>query len=345
MKIEEMNRPSSRITISRALRSLLRGAGQVMFQQSALCGALFVAGLFWGAWSQGRIVVAWGALAGLLAATLTGHLLRMEPDDGARGLWGFNGILTGAALMSFLRPTLGVWVVLLLTSAATVWVRRGMNRVMAPWQVNSLTMPFVLMCWLMLLAAHALKGLPADGLPAPHLMELQASPLSLTPRLLIEGWLKGISQVFLLNSAGAGALFLMGLFWANRWSALWAMVGSALALGVACAYGAPAEAWSEGLYGFSPVLTGIALGSIFYPPSWRSALWSICGIVLTLFVQLGVDAALAPLGIPSLTAPFCLTTWLFLLPMFKLERHPHKAPFTPEADHSDWSEEKKPHLQ
>lgn len=323
---------------------LLRGAGQVMFQKSSWCGALFLLGIVWGAWDEGRMVVAWGALAGLVTATLVGHILHMEPDEGASGLWGFNGILTGAAMMTFLKPTPAVWLALLLASAATVWVRRGMNRMMAPWRINSLTMPFILVTWLFLLAARGLNALPIEALPAPHLPTEASSWLHLTPSVVVKGWLTGIAQVFLLDSWSAGAILLMGLVVANRWSALWAAVASALAMGVALYYGAPAEAWCEGLYGFSPVLTGIALGSIFYPPSWRSALWCITGILISLFTQVAFDVVLAPVGIPSLTAPFCLTTWLMLLPMFKLERHPHRAPFTPEADHSDWDHKRKPHL-
>jgi urea transporter len=52
------------------------------------------------------------------------------------------------------------------------------------------------------------------------------------------------------------------------------------------------------------------------------------GIVCTVFVQAAMDALLLPFGIPSLTAPFCIATWLFLLPMFRLD--------DAEPDHSHW---------
>ena len=328
------------------VRGLLRGAGQVMFQPSGWTGLLFLAGIFWSAWSSGRMAVAWGAVAGLAAATLTGRCLclnreeRKGEKEGMEGLWGFNGILVGCALMTFLKSTPLTWAVLFFGAAASVWVRTGLNRVMAPWRINSLTMPFVLTTWLLLSAARALNGVPAAELPQP---ELPAALLSSSPSVdtdflpLAVCWLNGLSQVFLCNSWVAGLLFLIGLALCNGWSALWSAVASALSLALALLFGGEGSSVAAGLYGFSPVLTGIALGSIFYRPSWRSALWTVAGIVFTFFTQAALNVWLAPVGLPALTAPFCIATWLFLLPMLPLDKDP-------ETDHSAWSAAHKPHL-
>ena len=74
--------------------SLLRGAGQVMFQNNVWTGLLFLAGIFWGAYEQGTGLVAWGALLGLVAATLTGRLLGLpglRRRAGALGLQRHSG--------------------------------------------------------------------------------------------------------------------------------------------------------------------------------------------------------------------------------------------------------------
>jgi urea transporter len=85
---------------------------------------------------------------------------------------------------------------------------------------------------------------------------------------------------------------------------------------------------TRGLYGFSAVLTGIALATTFHRPGVVSGCWALLGILFTVFVQAAMDALLLPFGLPSLTAPFCIATWLFLLPMFPLDNA------TP--DHSQW---------
>lgn len=312
------------------LRILFKGAGQVMFQGSWATGLLFMTGIFWGAWAEGRIALAWAALVGLVVATCTGRLMGFPHREGSEGLWGFNGVLVGCGLMSFLEPTPAAWALVVLGAAMTVWLRDGMNRLMAPWHINSLTMPFVLVVWLLLAAARGLHALPPEGLSEPAFPQAATLPhpdLRLFP--LLAAWLRGIGQIFLLNSWFAGLLFLVGLWLSSRRAALWAMTGSAIALLVALALGASGRALNEGLYGFSASLTAIALGSAFHQPSWRVTLWSVTGVVVTLLVQVAVDQLLSPVGLPSLTFPFCLTTWLFLLPRLRLDKGAI-------PDHSHW---------
>lgn len=69
-----------------------------------------------------------------------------------------------------------------------------------------------------------------------------------------------------------------------------------------------------GLYSFSAVLTAIALGSTFNKPSYRVVVYAIVGVIFTVFVQGALDIILEPFGIPTLTMPFVLASWLFLVP-------------------------------
>ena len=301
------------------LLSLLRGAGQVMFQNNAWCGLLFLVGIFWGACSAHQCEVAWGAVVGLTVATLTGRILRLPEDDGRQGLWGFNGVLVGCAMPSFIGNTVAMWAALVLCAALTTWVRTGMNNVMRQWRVNSHTFPFVLCTWFFLLAARALHSLPTEGMSAPELPATFAGLHGATFGQLAEYWLRGISQVFLIDSWVTGLLFLAGLAVSNWRAAVWAAVGSAVALAAAIVFGGSADDISHGLYGFSPVLTAIALATVFYRPSWRSAVWALTGVTVTMFVQAGMNVLLSPVGLATLTAPFCIATWLFLLPQIRIK--------------------------
>ena len=70
---------------------------------------------------------------------------------------------------------------------------------------------------------------------------------------------------------------------------------------------------AKGLYGFSPVLTAIALGSTFIPPSGAATVYAIAGTVFTVIVQGALNSLMTPWGIPTLTLPYVLTMWLFML--------------------------------
>lgn len=208
---------------------------------------------------------------------------------------------------------------------------------MAPWKVNSFTFPFVFCTWMFLLAARAMHGLPTTHMADPALPAAFPALENIRFGDLAVYWLKGIGQVFLIDSWVTGICFLAGLFLCSRWAALWAAIGSALALLTVVALKASGPDISEGLYGYSPVLTAIALATVFYKPNFRSALWAVLGILVTVFIQAGMYMLMAPVGIATLTGPFCITTWLFLLPLVRFDDEE-------KPDHSNWYPENKKHL-
>lgn len=309
----------SATSILTGLRSLLRGAGQVMFQNNAWTGLLFLAGIFWGSYASGLPQVAWGALTGLVASTLAGVLIGMNQEECNDGLYGFNGTLVGCAFPTFLADTWLMWVALVICAMTTTWVRKGFNNVMAPWKVNSLTFPFVFMTLIFLLTAKTLHGLPETGLSAPVLDSVfTTSGLDVSFGALVIYWLKGVAQVFLIDNWVTGIFFLVALA-INSWrSAMWAAIASAVCVALGFLFKAQPSDVASGLYCFSAVLTGIALGSTFCPKGWKTALWTLIGIIVTFFIQAGCDALMEPFGLPTLTGPFCIATWLFLLPCYNL---------------------------
>ncbi|MCB9017405.1 MAG: urea transporter [Prevotellaceae bacterium] len=314
------------------VKVVLKGAGQVMFQNSAITGLLFFAGIFWGAYEEGQGVVAWGALVGVVVSTLTGYLLGLPCKDGSEGLWGFNGILVGCAMLTFLGNTVFTWLALIFCSAMTTWMRTGFNNALGKFKVNSFTFPFVFTTWLFVLASRAMQAMPPEFMSTPELPAIQfSSDINMGFGDLVVYWLKGISQVFLINSWVTGALFLIGLFLCNKWAAIWAGASSAIALFIILVFKGPGTDISNGLYGFSAVLTGIALGMVFYKVNWRSAIWAVIGVVATVFIQAAMNIFFTPLGLPTFTAPFCLATWLFFLPLFKFDVKSEEL-----EDHSTW---------
>ncbi|MDO4319561.1 MAG: urea transporter [Bacteroidales bacterium] len=315
--------------IKTTVTATLNGAGQVMFQQSPWTGLLFLAGIFWGSYACHLPQVAWGAVVGLIASTVAGFLTEKNIQAGEQGLWGFNGILVGCAFPTFLSDTWLMWLALIFCAMLTTWVRTGLNNVMAPWKINSLTFPFVLMTWLFLFASRQMLGIAPVSLSEPELVTHFNFALDTSFGSLVIYWLKGIAQIFLIDSWVTGIFFLVGLALCSRWAALWAAVASAISLAVALLFKADTSDIASGLYGFSPVLTGIALGCTFYKPNVKTAIWCVTGIVATVFVQAGMDAIFTPFGLPTLTGPFCITTWLFLLPLYKFSSN--------EDRHAEWN--------
>ncbi len=315
-----------RNSIARFVDINLRGAGQVIFQDNPLTGLLFLLAILWGAVAADHIAIAAGAIIALVVATTTAILLDVDRDSLRQGLFGFNGVLVGAAIPTFLATSPAMWVILIIAAAVSTVVMLAVSGVMKTWGVPALTFPFVLTTWFIVLSAYSFAHLHIAAMGPPSLpqpLSSSAGSSVVTLSALTSAWLKGPAQVFLINNAVSGAIVVLGLLASSAWAALFSLVGSAIALIIALAFGANFASIEQGLFGFSPVLTAVGLGCVFYKPSWRTALFMLLGTVFTVIVQGALDVAVAPLGIPTFTAPFVIATWLFLIPKASLQPHPH----------------------
>ena len=316
---------------SRILRFVdinLRGVAQVMFQNNPLSGALFLVAIGWGSYEAGVPQVSIAGLLAVVVATLTAEWLRADEVSLTSGLYGYNGFLVGLALATFLAPNALLWAFVVLGAAVSVVAMLGTANFVKPWSISALTFPFVLTTWLLLLATYGFSGLAGHALPSGNVVTAfqpyEASPIKMVD--FVQGIFQSVSQVFLKGSVVAALLLLMGLAVNSLAAAAFALAGAILAVTTAHLFGAESELVTGGLLGFSPVLTAIALGTVFYRPSLRVAAYTALATVFTVIAQAALNAALTPLAIPALTAPFVLVTWIFLLPRQCLE------PATTEAD-------------
>jgi urea transporter len=294
----------------------LRGIAQVMLQNHPLTGVLFLAAIAWGAFAAGAPEVLFGGLLALLTSTLTAMWLRVDAQALRDGLYGYNAVLVGLALPTFLSPSPMLWVYVLLGGAVSVVATLATANLIRTWHLSALTFPFVIVTWALLLAAFAFAGV--GGSAPPYAGEVAPLDPSVTNPLDLAAFAAGvyhsISQVFLKASVVSALLFVAGLAVSSVPAALFAVGGAMLAVISAHLLGAESDLVSAGLLGFSPVLTAITIGTVFYQPSLRVVLYAALATVFTVVVQAAMNVAFAPLGVPALTAPFVLTSWLFLLP-------------------------------
>lgn len=315
---------AERQPVLRAVDVTLRGAGQVMFQDNPLTGLLFIIGIAWGAAVANMPAVAIGAVVALIVATATATLLRVDKGAFGSGLYGFNGILVGCALPTFLAVDALLWVYIVIGAAASTIVMLAVSNVMKTWHAPALTFPFVLTTWFLLLGGYAFSNLAvvSMGPPAvPGAIGAQVDAMNL--QVAIDSILKGPAQVFLIENTITGLIFIVALAVSSVWSAVFAVVGSVVAYATAVVLGASTGDIQAGLFGFSAVLTAIALGSVFCKPGLRVIIYTVFAVIVTVIAQGALDIALAPMGIPTLTFPFIVITWLFLLPQEDLAPTPH----------------------
>lgn len=270
--------------------ALLNGFSQVLLLRNPLCGLCCLLAILLTAPN-----LVGGALLGALAGLLTAQARGYDRADRQAGLYCYNGVLIGI-LISAVLP----WSVILppliiaaggLSSIIThQWRKRGGKLLVA------YTAPFVLLGWGTLLVVS----------PSPSGF-VEADPLCALAR--------GVGQIFLLDQPLAGLLIIVGMFIANPYAALWAVIGSAIGGGVALLADQAQAAWL-GLYGFNAALAALAFSRQAERP-WVT--------VLAIVIAIAIQGSASHLDLPLLTAPFVIACWVVGAIMAKLkERRPRQ---------------------
>ncbi len=311
--------------------TLLRGVGQVMLQNNPITGLLFLVGIFLNSYKDGLT-----ALLGLVVATLAAYLLCADRTLISNGLFGFNGVLTGITLSVFLQWDWHVAVYIILGAIVSTILMMGLTKLLINWDMAPLTAPFVLTAWLLLFALYQFGQLQPTTLIHPMLVHPGATiqtglqeaaggggAAGLTAVNLANALFRGVGEVFLQDNLWTGVVFVIAILVNSRVCFAFALLGSALGGLTAVVLGGDGVAIYHGLYGFNAVLTGIALGGRpdglacprrFLVLNCWSAIYSIVAAIFSAIVFAAIAVALSPIGMPALTAPFVLTTWVFLLP-------------------------------
>jgi urea transporter len=274
------------------IKGLFRGVGQVMFQNNALSGILMLVGI-----GCNSLPMCLFALLGTIISTLTAVVLKYSEENIENGLYGFNGTLVGIAVPCFMAINVWSVVLMVIASVAATFVARGFEKQKL---IPTLTAPFVILTWVMLLVSYAFPELQQAGVAAVVGEEsfslLRAASLNFG-QIMLQG-----------NSLLTGMFFFLAILVNSRKMALDALLACALSLLVVCVPLFDIQSINNGMYGYNAILTVLAVANILNIPSWKYTKALIALVLSIAFQYVGLQ-----LGIVTLTAPFVLSVWLIAL--------------------------------
>lgn len=297
------------------LKFALKGTSQVFFMENIWTGILFLIAIFCSSAASSNYMTFIGAIIGVATATITAQLLNTNKDMLEAGLYGFNGVLVGIALPTFIATSPALVFIIIFGSMLSVVVTDTFNNSLTKkLGIPGSTGPFVLCGWLMMACAYNFGYLDVNHFSGGSIAKdylLNDAPI---PGIgaLIAIFFKNIGQVFLLGSTISGVIVLIGIFVASRPAGFAAAAGSFIAIVIGLLMGADPKDFAEGLYGFSPVLTAMAVSVIFFKPSKCVIVYAVLATIITVLIQGALDVIMIPDGLPSFTAPYVLTMYLFV---------------------------------
>lgn len=283
-----------------------KGISQVILIENAISGLIILIAITISSYYLGMI-----ALLSSIIGTLVGKIGGADEKIINQGLLGYNSVLTGIALALFLDGT-NMWIIALAGSAVAAILTAAIMHFMKRIEIPILTFPFIILTWFILLASYKLKGIKLSSTLVPQ--DLINWELNIAGEInLLDGIFNGIGQVFFLSEAIPGILIFIAVFWAGRRIGFYAIIGNAVALLTSYVLGGEHTLIMLGLYGYNAILTILAVSAVFNSNHNRFALLTgIIAACLTVPITAAISTWLLPYGLPALTLPFVLCSWLFL---------------------------------
>lgn len=256
---------------------VLTGFGQIMLQNNALTGLLFLIGI-----AYGSINMALAALLATASATLFAKLLKLDEQNLNDGLYGFSAALVGVALLLFFKVHWLVWVAVVSGGIIAALIQHLFINLKIP----VFTLPFILVIWLTLF----LGGQFTPELLAP------SSPIEMASNEYFAFSLLGFGQVIFQGSLVAGAIFFIAVFINSPIAALYALAASTASGIIALLLGVDTASVAFGLLSFNAVLTAI----VFAGSTKIDGIW----VLITVLLTLAISMAMLANGLVQLTFPF-----------------------------------------
>ena len=117
-----------------------------------------------------------------------------------------------------------------------------------------------------------------------------------------------------MPNTACGVIMLVGMAICSPISAGFALLGSSVATLTALGLGASSTTVYAGLWGYSAVLSSIAIGGIFFVANSVSCfVFTILAAVFSAIIHGAVASFMGPFGLPALTFPFNLVAWIWCL--------------------------------
>lgn len=265
---------------------VFKGMGQIMLQENAVTGLLFLIGI-----CCGSIFMGLGAILATICGTATAMFLKYDKNNLDSGLYGFSAALVGVAVMLFLNPVFGSWILVCFGAMTATMIQHFFIRRKVP----VFTLPFVLVTWGVLLFVKYC---------APQLLVEE----SITPHAPVNSLayaIRGYGQVIFQEGVLAGFLFFIAVYLNSPKSALMGLAAAVLSGLMAHFSSLPITQIELGIWSYNAVLCAIALGGV----SAKDGLWIAVAIVVSGIIQL----LMVQYNLMVLTFPFVVATSLVLL--------------------------------
>lgn len=261
------------------LNRVLKGTGQIMLQENAVTGLLFLVGITFGSINMGL-----AAILSVCCATLTAIAMKYEKENIDKGLYGFNAALVGVALLLFLRPIATTWLLVIGGSVFSVIVTQFFTRR----KIVVFTLPFVLVTWAIIYSINCFS---------PSLL-MDSTEAAIHYENDFGFAFRGYGQVIFQEHIISGIIFFIAVFISSPVAALYGLAASIAAVFISIPFSVSPENINAGLVSYNSVLCAIA----FAGNKIKDGTWVLVSVALASFIGLIIKDNIIQLTFPFVAA-------------------------------------------
>lgn len=247
------------------------------------------------------------ACLSVILGNIFAYVLTQDRESIISGLYGFCPLLVGIAsgvFFSGFECYIAACIGSLLCIPLTIVINKICSRFLLP----GFTFPFILMTWFLILLSFSGNLLTTGQTPqlAEHIIHSNDSLVF--PDIIF----KGIGEIFLLDSTISSLLILLAFVIVSWKLALSIMVTIALTLLLGYVFKVDFNTLSLGLISYNSILTFMGIETFSVSEGIKKYGLIILGIIYTVLIDMAAPTVLGVFGLPSLTFPFVLVTWIIL---------------------------------
>ncbi len=303
--------------IKKLFSAILNSYSQIFFSENKLFAFMLLLVSF---------IDIWAGISGLFAvltANIIAYTLGFNKLAIQKGMYGFNALLVGLGTGLTFQPSPQLFFIVFFASLLTLFITLALQGILTKYALPYLSIPFLLGIWAIILATKDFSALGLSERGIYTYNELYAfggkrfvdfyiwfSNLNFLDSIKI--YFLSLGAIFFQNNIIAGIIISIGLLYYSRIAFSLSLLGFYIAFWFYNFIGADFSELGYTFIGFNYILTSIAIGSYFILASWRSYLWTILLLPITIIITAGLAKVFAIWSLSVYSLPFNIVVIMFI---------------------------------
>ncbi len=269
-----------------------------------------------------------GGLLGVMIANATALFMRYNHEHIQNGFYGLNALLVGMEIAYFYKLNLSSIFLLVILIVATVFLTSALNYIYRTYLgIPAFSLPFVLIT----IVLHFSIYYNHTSLSLRDPIELALQPLSYNLWKPVLLYFQSLGIILFQTNILAGIAIAILLFVYSRILFILSFCGFMAGFGFCHFLGICLSGPENAFIGFNFIFISIAVGGIFFIPSFSSFCLAMASALFTILIASAIKAMTLFSQMPISTLPYNLVMFVLLL-SFKqrgLDRYPKMTDFVP----------------